>query len=96
MVREDVGFERGLLRREAFQAEAELLGAFGAAPPTVMGKDRALDLHADGEALRDDVGGKGLGFGAAGEGGPRDEHGGASRGRGPGCKLGNCGNLPGN
>jgi hypothetical protein len=75
VVGEHVVLERNPLGREAFEADAELFGAFGTTLPEIVGDDRAVDLGADGQAEGDGIGSEAFGIRAVGDGGPSDPHG---------------------
>lgn len=72
MVFVEVAFERGRVLGEEFEGEAKFLGAFVFFLPSIVRDDRAIDLHAGGEAGGDGTGGKEVGIGALGDGGPSE------------------------
>jgi DNA-directed RNA polymerase subunit omega len=73
---EDVGFEGGEPGGEGLEAKAELGGLLYLPLPAVMGRDRAINLDANGEISVDGLGGEAVGVGPGGNGRPSNEQGG--------------------
>jgi hypothetical protein len=74
MMRENVLLKCGKSRRKAFESQSKLLISFILPVPSIMGDNRPIDLHADGEVVRNGVRSQAVGIGAGSNSRPGDIH----------------------